>query len=40
VVIGQREFLAVLDQVPAVAYKLLVGMASRLREADSKVVSH
>lgn len=40
VVIGQREFLGVLDQVPAVAYKLLVGMASRLREADSKVVSH
>ena len=39
-VIGQREFMAVLDQVPPVAHKLLVSMASRLREADSKAVTH
>lgn len=39
-VIGQREFMAVLDQVPAVAHKLLVHMASRLREADTRAVSH
>jgi CRP-like cAMP-binding protein len=40
VVIGQREFVSVLDEVPAVAHKLLVSMAARLREADSKAVSH
>ena len=40
VVIGQREFLGVLDEVPTLSYKLLVGMATRLREADSKAVSH
>jgi CRP-like cAMP-binding protein len=39
-VIGQREFLAVLDQVPALAHKLLVNMAVRLREADTKALSH
>ena len=40
IVLGQRQFMAVLDQVPAVAHKLLVGMATRLREADTKAVSH
>lgn len=40
VVLGQREFMAVLDQVPPVAHKLLVAMAARLREADSRAVSH
>jgi CRP-like cAMP-binding protein len=40
IVLGQREFMAVLDQVPPVAHKLLVGMAGRLRDADSKAVSH
>lgn len=40
IVIGQREFLALLDRVPAVAHKLLVSMAARLREADSKALSH
>ena len=40
VVIGQREFMGVLDEVPAVAHKLLVSMAARLREADTKAVSH
>jgi CRP-like cAMP-binding protein len=39
-IISQREFLAVLNQVPAVAYKLLVTMASRLRDADTKALSH
>jgi CRP/FNR family transcriptional regulator, cyclic AMP receptor protein len=39
-VIGQREFMAVLDQVPALSHKLLVTMAHRLREADTKAVSH
>jgi CRP/FNR family transcriptional regulator, cyclic AMP receptor protein len=39
-VIGQREFMGVLDQVPAVARKLLMTMASRLREADTKALSH
>lgn len=39
-VIGQREFMSVLDQVPAVAHKLLVNMASRLREADTRALSH
>lgn len=40
VVLGQREFGAVLDQVPAVAHKLLVAMAGRLRDADTKAFSH
>jgi CRP/FNR family cyclic AMP-dependent transcriptional regulator len=40
IVLGQREFMAVLDQVPPVAHKLLVSMAGRLREADSRAVSH
>lgn len=39
-VIGQREFLGVLDQVPALSHKLLVSMAARLREADTRAVSH
>jgi CRP-like cAMP-binding protein len=40
VVIGQREFLGVLDEVPEVAHKLLITMAARLREADTKALSH
>lgn len=39
-ILGHREFSAVVDQVPAVAHKLLVSMAGRLREADTKAVSH
>ena len=39
-VLGQREFMGVLDQVPALSHKLLVSMANRLREADTKAVSH
>ena len=40
VVLGQREFLNVLDEVPGVSHKLLVGMAQRLREADTRALSH
>jgi len=39
-VLGQREFSAVLDAVPALAHKLLQAMAHRLREADAKAISH
>jgi CRP-like cAMP-binding protein len=39
-VIGQREFLGVLSEVPAVSLKLLSTMAARLREADTKAFSH
>jgi CRP-like cAMP-binding protein len=37
-VIGQREFSALLDEVPTIAHKLLTSMAHRLREADAKTV--
>jgi CRP/FNR family cyclic AMP-dependent transcriptional regulator len=39
-VLGQREFSGVLDEIPGLAHKLLTAMAARLREADSKAVSH
>ncbi|GAC1539084.1 MAG: hypothetical protein NVS3B12_24950 [Acidimicrobiales bacterium] len=39
-VLGQREFSGVLDEVPGLAHKLLVQMATRLRESDEKAVSH
>jgi CRP/FNR family cyclic AMP-dependent transcriptional regulator len=39
-VLGQREFLGVLDDVPGLAYKILRIMAHRLREADLKNVKH
>jgi CRP-like cAMP-binding protein len=39
-VIGQREFLGVLSEVPSVSLKLLTSMAARLREADTKALSH
>ena len=38
VVLGQREFAGILDEVPGFARKLLAGMAHRLREADAKSV--
>ena len=38
-VLGQREFQSVLDQVPPVSHKLLVHMAERLRDADAKAIS-
>jgi CRP-like cAMP-binding protein len=39
-VIGQREFSAVLDAVPGVCHKLLEAMAHRLREEDAKATTH
>jgi hypothetical protein len=39
-VLGQREFSGLLDQVPAVSYKLLAAMAARLREADARATTH
>ncbi|HUS61376.1 MAG TPA: cyclic nucleotide-binding domain-containing protein [Acidimicrobiales bacterium] len=39
-VLGQREFAGVLDEVPGLAHKLLTAMAARLREADEKAYSH
>jgi CRP/FNR family cyclic AMP-dependent transcriptional regulator len=39
-VLGQREFLGVLDDVPGLAYKILRIMAHRLRESDLKNVKH
>ena len=39
-VLGQREFLGVLDDVPSLAYKILRIMAHRLREADLRNVGH
>lgn len=40
IVLGQREFSALLDSWPTVAHKLLVQMAKRLRHADTEAVSH
>lgn len=39
-VLGQREFTGVLDEVPAMAHKMLASMAGRLREADTRAVTH
>ena len=39
-VLGQREFAGVIDEVPTLAHKLLTSMAHRLREADAKAYSH
>jgi len=38
VVLGQREFAGIIDEVPGFARKLLAGMAKRLRESDAKAV--
>ena len=35
-VLGQREFSALIEEVPGFAHKLLAGLAHRLREADAK----
>jgi CRP/FNR family transcriptional regulator, cyclic AMP receptor protein len=37
-VLGQREFSALIEEVPGFAHKLLAGLAHRLREADAKSV--
>jgi len=39
-VLGQREFAGVIDDVPAMAHKLLAALAGRLREADTRALSH
>ena len=39
-IIGQRQFFGVLEEVPAVSLKLLANMAHRLREADTRATSH
>lgn len=39
-VLGQREFLGLLDEVPGLANKLLRAMAKRLRESDMRNVRH
>ena len=39
-VLGQREFAGVIDEVPTLAHKLLQSMAQRLRDADAKAYSH
>jgi CRP/FNR family transcriptional regulator, cyclic AMP receptor protein len=38
VVLGQREFAGIIDDVPGFARKLLAGMAHRLRESDARSV--
>lgn len=38
VVLGQREFAGLIDDVPEFAHKLLAGLARRLRQADSQTV--
>jgi CRP-like cAMP-binding protein len=39
-VLGQREFVGVLDSIPGMSSKLLTTMAQRLREADTRAVGH
>lgn len=39
-VLGQREFSGLLDEVPNIAHKLLSAMAERLYEADTRSTSH
>ena len=39
-VLGQREFSGLLDEVPGMAHKVLASMAERLYEADAKSTSH
>ena len=36
-VLGQREFSALLDEVPGLAHKVLVQLAHRVRELDQKL---
>ena len=38
VVLGQREFSALIDEVPGFAHKLLAGLARRLRAFDAQQV--
>ncbi len=36
ILLGQREFSALLDTVPTLAHKMLTGLARRIHEVDSK----
>lgn len=36
-VLGQREFAGLLDEVPGLAHKVLANMARRIRELDAKI---
>jgi CRP-like cAMP-binding protein len=38
VVLGQREFAGLIDEVPGFARKLLATLANRVREADAKTI--
>jgi len=38
VVLGQREFAGLIDDVPEFAHKLLAGLARRVRQQDSQTV--
>ncbi len=38
VVLGQREFTSLLEEVQGFAHKLLIGLAGRLREADTQAL--
>jgi CRP/FNR family transcriptional regulator, cyclic AMP receptor protein len=38
VVVGRRDFAAMLDEVPGFARKMLTGTAHRLREADRRAI--
>jgi CRP-like cAMP-binding protein len=39
IVVGQREFSGLLDEIPGLAHKILRSMATRLREADARAVT-
>lgn len=39
VILGQREFSALLDIVPTLAHKLLIGLARRIHQMDAKQVN-
>jgi CRP-like cAMP-binding protein len=39
VILGQREFSALLDLVPTMAHKLLIGLARRIHEVDAQKVN-
>lgn len=36
-VLGQREFAGLLDEVPGLAHKVLANLASQIRELDTKI---
>ena len=36
-VLGSREFAAVLDEVPGIAHKIMAALAERIRELDTKI---